>query len=79
MRLFNKVRKELGLPEMRFHDQRHTAASLLLAQNVHPKVVEEMLGHSSFTLTLDTYSHIIFLLCPRSSMDRVPDFEAVGC
>lgn len=49
MRLFNKVRKELGFPKMRFQDLRHTAASLLLAQNVHPKVVQEMLGHSSFT------------------------------
>ena len=44
---------------MRFHDLRHTAATLLLAQGVHPKVVQEMLGHSTVSLTLDTYSHVI--------------------
>ena len=44
---------------MRFHDLRHTAATLLLKENVHPKVVQEMLGHSSIMLTLDTYSHIL--------------------
>jgi len=44
---------------MRFHDLRHTAATLLLEDNVHPKVVQDMLGHSSITLTLDTYSHVI--------------------
>ncbi len=44
---------------MRFHDLRHTAAALLLAQGVHPKVVQEMLGHSTSSLTLDTYSHVI--------------------
>ena len=47
------------LPRIRFHDLRHTAATILLSQNVHPKVVQEMLGHSSITLTLDTYSHVI--------------------
>ncbi len=44
---------------MRFHDLWHTAAALLLAQGVHPKVVQEMLGHSTVSLTLATYSHVI--------------------
>lgn len=48
-----------GLPRMRFHDLRHSAATLLLAQGVHPKVVQEMLGHASISLTLDTYSHVL--------------------
>lgn len=48
-----------GLPHIRFHDLRHTAATLLLKENVHPKIVQEMLGHSSITLTLDTYSHVM--------------------
>jgi integrase len=48
-----------GLPRMRFHDLRHTAASLLLRENVHPKIVQEMLGHATIHLTLDTYSHLI--------------------
>jgi integrase len=48
-----------GLPEIRFHDLRHTSATLLLSANVHPKVVQERLGHSSITLTLDTYSSVL--------------------
>ncbi len=44
---------------IRFHDMRHTVASLLLAGDVHPKVVQELLGHSQITLTLDTYSHLL--------------------
>jgi len=43
----------------RFHDLRHTAATLLLIQGVHAKVVSEMLGHSSIGLTLDIYSHVL--------------------
>ena len=44
---------------MRFHDLRHTAATLLLTRDVHSKVVSEMLGHATITLTLDTYSHLL--------------------
>jgi integrase len=47
------------LPRIRFHDLRHTHATLALAAGVHPKVVSERLGHSSITITLDTYSHAI--------------------
>jgi integrase len=50
---------ELTLSRLRLHDLRHTAASLLLQKGVHPKVVQEMLGHSSITITLDRYSHVI--------------------
>lgn len=48
-----------GLPRIRFHDLRHTAATLLLASGTNPKVVSEMLGHSTVTLTLDTYAHVL--------------------
>jgi integrase len=48
-----------GLPEVRFHDLRHTCATLLLTQGIHPKVVSEMLGHSSVSITLDRYSHVL--------------------
>lgn len=51
-----------GLPVVRFHDLRHTAATLLLSRGVHPKVVSEMLGHATITLTLDTYSHLVPVL-----------------
>lgn len=48
-----------GIPRVRFHDLRHTAATLLLLQGVHPKVVSDMLGHSTVGLTLDTYAHLL--------------------
>jgi integrase len=51
--------KKAGLPRIRFHDLRHTAATLLLLQKVNPKVVSEMLGHSSVAITLDLYSHVL--------------------
>lgn len=47
------------LPRIRFHDLRHSCASLLLSLGVHPKLVQETLGHSTFQLTMDTYSHVI--------------------
>jgi len=57
--VFQEELKRAGLPRLRFHDLRHTAATLLLSQGVHPKVVSEMLGHATITLTLDTYSHLV--------------------
>ena len=48
-----------GLPRIRCHDLRHTCATLLLTKNVNPKIVSEMLGHSSISVTLDTYSHVL--------------------
>lgn len=56
---FKGVLERGGFPVIRFHDLRHTAATLLLGANVHVKLVSEMLGHSSIALTLDTYSHVI--------------------
>ncbi|HZC07305.1 MAG TPA: tyrosine-type recombinase/integrase [Ktedonobacterales bacterium] len=48
-----------GLPRVRFHDLRHTAATLLLEQGIHPKIVAEMLGHSDISLTMNRYSHAV--------------------
>jgi integrase len=45
--------------QTRFHDLRHTCATLLLTKGVHPKIVSEMLGHSSVSITLDIYSHLV--------------------
>lgn len=53
-----KLVKRTGLKSIRFHDARHTHASLMLKQGAHPKVVQERLGHSSIQITLDTYSHV---------------------
>ena len=54
-----KLRLAIRIPKIRIHDLRHTCATLLLAQDVHPKVVQEILGHSQISLTLDTYSHVL--------------------
>lgn len=48
-----------GLPKIRFHDLRHTCATLLLSKNVHPKYVQELLGHATVAITLDTYSRFV--------------------
>jgi integrase len=56
---FKPLLKRGGLPEVRFHDLRHTCATLLLTRNVNPKIVSEMLGHSTIAITLDTYSHVL--------------------
>jgi len=58
-----------GLPPIRFHDLRHSAASLLLARGVHVKVVQELLGHQSATMTLDVYSHAIPALAQKAVQD----------
>jgi integrase len=59
-RSFAEILRRAGLPpNTRFHDLRHTCATLLLSRNVNPKIVSEMLGHSSIAITLDTYSHVL--------------------
>jgi integrase len=58
-RNFAPLLVKAGLPAIRFHDLRHTAATLLLLRGIHPKVVSEMLGHSTISMTLDTYSHVL--------------------
>jgi integrase len=56
---FDRLVKAAGVPRIRFHDLRHTHATLALQAGVHPKVVQERLGHSSIAVTLGTYSHVI--------------------
>ena len=58
-RSFARLLKEARLPHIRFHDLRHTCATLLLAQGTHPKYVQELLGHATIAITLDTYSHVM--------------------
>lgn len=58
-RMFTPILQRAHLPLIRFHDLRHTAATLLLVQGIHPKVVSEMLGHSTVSMTLDIYSHVL--------------------
>ena len=56
---FRKAVKKLGLSNTRFHDLRHTHATLMLKQGIHPKIVSERLGHASVNVTLNTYSHVL--------------------
>ena len=56
---FQALLKRNGLPRQRFHDLRHACASLLLAQNVQPRDLMEILGHSQISLTMNTYSHVM--------------------
>lgn len=56
---FKILLKQAKLPDIRFHDLRHTAATLMLQQGIHPKIVQERLGHADISLTLNTYSHVL--------------------
>ncbi len=58
-RALDRALKRAGLPHIRVHDLRHTAATLLLADNINPKVVSELLGLTSVSITLDRYSHVL--------------------
>jgi len=72
-RSFTPLLKAAGLPAVRFHDLRHTAATLLLTQGVHPKIVSERLGHASIEITLNVYSHCLPTLQREaaSKLDRL--------
>jgi integrase len=54
---WHKLLQRAGVPIVRPHDARHTTATLMLGQGVHPKLVSEMLGHATVAITLDLYSH----------------------
>jgi integrase len=58
-RLFDRHLQRAELPRIRFHDLRHTHATLALQAGMHPKVISERLGHTTVVLTLDIYSHAI--------------------
>ena len=58
-RHFKPLLRRAGLPSIRWHDLRHTCATLLLVRSVNPKLVQHLLGHASITMTLDRYSHCI--------------------
>ena len=58
-RSFKPLLKRAGLLDIRFHDLRHTCATILLAKGKHPKYVQALLGHATVAITLDTYSHVL--------------------
>ncbi|MGO4887994.1 tyrosine-type recombinase/integrase [Anaerobacillus sp. MEB173] len=71
IRHFKRMIKESGVPDIRFHDLRHSHATIMLQLGEHPKVVSERLGHSKITVTLDLYSHVI----PNMQKDAAFKFE----
>jgi integrase len=70
---FQRLVDAAGLRHVRLHDLRHTAASLMLAQGVSPRVVMEILGHSQISVTMNTYSHV----SPASSREAVAQVEGL--
>jgi len=58
-RSFKPLLRRASLPDIRFHDLRHTCATVLLGKGVHVKLVQELLGHTTIAITLDTYSHML--------------------
>lgn len=73
----HRALERLGLPRIRVHDLRHTAATHLLVRGVHPKVVQDLLGHSTIAITLDTYSHVLPSLA-RDASQYMEDFFDPG-
>ena len=71
-RSFTRFMRQHGLPQIRLHDLRHSHATHLLAAGVHPKIAQERLGHSTVSITLDTYSHVL----PGMQDDAVAKVDA---
>jgi integrase len=79
-RYFRPIAREIGLVDIRPYDIRHTCATLLLADRVPVKVVSELLGHASATMTLDVYSHVIPSMqekAAESIAKLLPEAEAI--
>jgi integrase len=73
LQAFRRHLEGAGLPRMRFLDLRHSCASLLLAQGVHPRVVMETLGHSTINVTMNVYSHVL----PSLQREAAEQMDAV--
>ncbi len=70
---FARLLKDVGLPHMRFHDLRHSTATLLLSMGVSMKVVQELLGHSNFSITANVYTHVLPSM-QQEAMDKMDAF-----
>ncbi len=57
--MYKRLLKRAMLPNIRFHDLRHSAATIMISMGVNPKVVQEILGHSTISMTMDTYAHVL--------------------
>ena len=72
---FTRIARKTGLEGVRFHDMRHTHATLLLRRGVHPKIVQERLGHATISMTLDIYSHVTPGLQKAAAMEFEDELE----
>lgn len=70
--LFQALARRAGVPVIRLHDARHSCATLALDAGLHPKVVQQLLGHSSWSVTMDLYSHRVDRL-QREASARLED------
>jgi integrase len=72
-RKFERILERAQLPRIRFHDLRHTCATVMLCEDVHIKIVQELLGHADVTITLNTYSHVLSGMGGEAAgaMDRI--------
>jgi integrase len=73
LRMFKKILQRAGLPHMPFHDLRHSAATILISMGIHPKVIQELLGHSDISITLGIYGHLF----PSMQQDVVEKWQGV--
>jgi integrase len=69
---FKTLLKKANLPEHRFHDLQRSAATILLSIGVHPKVVQELLGHYQISMTMDFYSHVL-LTMQKDAVSKLND------
>lgn len=76
-RALRRMLRAAALPRMRFHDLRHSAVALLIEQGVHPRVIMELLGHSSITPTMNTYGHL-FKDVQREAADKMDAIFEMG-
>ena len=67
---FQRLARQVGVPVIRLHDARHSCATLALSAGIHPKVVQQLLGHSSWAITMDLYSHRVDRL-QREAVARI--------
>ncbi len=58
-KMYKRLLRQAELPNIRFHDLRHSAATIMISMGVNPKVVQEVLGHSTIGMTLNTYTHVL--------------------
>jgi integrase len=73
--IFHKLLADAGLPDLRFHDLRHSAATILLGAGVHPKLVQERMEHSTIAMTMDIYSHVL----PSMQQDIEDKIDGMIC